>query len=175
MPSMGGYNPFQASFSGLSGQVPPSYAQPSMPGGGGNERDRNQGTNVAGLPMYGPPLPSMGGGGYGGQQQQQQGQEPWVGSFGNYQNWAGQFQAEHGRAPGEQDYYDLVDSQNFLQQTGRAPSQREWLNRYYTGTWSGTGGGGGYGGGGGGRGYGGYSSSMPAGWTPGMYFWNYGR
>ncbi len=139
----------------------PGVPPPSTGGGGataGSDRNRTGGN---------PPLPGT----------QQQGQEPWVGSFGNYQNWANQFQAEHGRAPNEQDYYDLMDSQNFLAQTGRAPTQREWLNRYYTGTWSGTGGGYGGGGGGGGYGgYGGYGGRQQAGpWSPGMYFWNYGR
>jgi hypothetical protein len=129
-------------------------------------------------PYYGTGAPSLtnlvpltgnggagGGGGAGG--------EGW-GSFGNYDQWAAQYAAEHGgQQPDEQAVYDFWDSQNFMAMTGRAPTQDEWLNRYYSGSWFGGGGGGGWGGGGGYGGYGGGGQQMPFGWNPNLTFWNY--
>jgi hypothetical protein len=108
-------------------------------------------------------MPGMGGAG-GGEA---------FGPFGSFDQWAAEFAAQHGgRAPGEQDVYDAIDSFNFLAMTGRGPTEQEWRNRYYTGSWSGSGGygGGGYGGGGGG----GYAQQQqqPFAWQPGNYFWN---
>lgn len=120
---------------------------------------------------YGGAIPGAGGYGGGGAAGAPSGA---FGPFQSYEQWAAQFESEHGRAPEEQDVYDAVDSFNFLSQTGRSPTEGEWRNRYYTGAWSGSGGGG-YGGGGGYRG-GGYAqgAQMPFGWSPGQYFWRYG-
>lgn len=110
----------------------------------------------------------------GGQQAALPGGNQPFGPFATFDQWQVQFQAEHGRLPNEQDMYDAVDSFNFLAQTGRAPTEAEWRNRYYTGAWSSGYGGGGYGGGGGG--YGGYTPTAQQAsqfmWNPGLYFWN---
>lgn len=54
-----------------------------------------------------------------------------------YQKWFDEFSAVHNQAPTEQDVVDFWDSVGFLQQTGRPATQREWDNRWYTGTWGG--------------------------------------
>jgi hypothetical protein len=83
-----------------------------------------------------PGIPGVGAGGFG--------------PFASQEQWAAQFEAEHGRAPNETDMTDAFASFDFLAQFGRAPTQEEWENRYWTGSWFPDGGGWGWGGGGGG-------------------------
>jgi hypothetical protein len=85
-----------------------------------------------------------------------------LGPFQSLDQWTQEFTAQHGRAPTTQGYTDSSgryhesdldahqDSVNFWRQTGRGPTEREWRNRYYTGSWFGYSRGGGGGGGGGG-------------------------
>jgi hypothetical protein len=76
------------------------------------------------------------------------------GPFDSYEQWASQFESEHGRPPTTDDEADAWDSFDFLADYGRAPTQDEWENRWWTGEWFPNGGGGGGGGGWGGN-YGG--------------------
>jgi hypothetical protein len=92
------------------------------------------------------------------------------GPFSSKDDWADQFEQEHGRPPNADDEADAWDSFDFLAQHGRPPTQEEWENRWYTGEWfpgGGGGGGGGWGGGGGGGwgggGYG-YGADRPNPW-----------
>lgn len=66
---------------------------------------------------------------------------PTTGAFGpfpSFQAWQQAFAAEHGgRMPNQVDVQDAMDSFSFAQQAGRAPTQRDWLRRYYTGGFSG--------------------------------------
>lgn len=141
--------------------VPTAPTPPPLPGGGGDGGDGGDGGGGGGGGYY--PQAGAGAAPLPGAAQA-------FGPFGSFDAWQSQFYAEHGRAPNQQDVYDAIDSFNFLSMTGRAPTEREWRNRYYTGTWFGGGGGwgGGWGGGGGGGGY----AQQPQMWNPGMYFWN---
>ncbi len=118
-----------------------------------------------------PIVPGGGASGWGGE-----GGEGGFGPFNSYQDWVDQFTEEHGRPPTSEDEADALDSFDFLSNYGRAPTQEEWENRWWTGDWFGGGGGyggGGWGGWGGGGSYGqsdygggyGYQRPTPWWWT----------
>jgi hypothetical protein len=100
------------------------------------------------------------------------------GPFSSEQEWASQFEAEHGRKPTEQDKSIALDSFAFWRETGRAPTDYEWRYHHYTGKWPRAASGGGWGGGGGGGGSyypSGEDSAVPVpGFNPGVYFWRFG-
>ncbi len=154
----------------VSGQ--PEGAGPVVPTGGGWSFPPAPGGYV---PQPGggyrpPPAPTGGGGGaQPARTPTQPAGGPDLGPFQSVDQWAQQFQAEHGRAPTDKDWADFQDSVHFYNQTGRGPTLREWKNRYYTGYWWPQAGGGG-GGGGGGYGAGAQQPGYPA--DMGIYWWN---
>ena len=54
-----------------------------------------------------------------------------------YQRWYDEFSTVHTRAPSEQDVVDYWDSVGFYNQNQRGPTDQEWKNRWYSGSWAG--------------------------------------
>jgi hypothetical protein len=60
------------------------------------------------------------------------------GNLGEAQAWMGAFAGQHGgREPGVTDVRDMMASRLFAQKYGRAPTQGEWEQRYYKGSFEG--------------------------------------
>ena len=130
------YNPY-TSAGGWTGAKPTPTNRPQTstnPSGSGSYAQTGGGGSSGGGSSGGG---SSGGGSSGGGGAPQSGQS-W-GTFGTYGNWAQEFAGVHGRMPNTQDSVDYWDSQFFAAETGRAPDDGEWRNRYFSGAWDGKG------------------------------------